>query len=147
MGIKFCKSSYLSLSPGSERDNLLSPYFPLNGPAQYLLTVEKTNPTYLSTRINYEWDEDEVCRLSFFYLHFFSLQNDFQSFLYLNLYDKKGKKLRALYELQGPENIKLVGFDYTLNKLNQDFSLGIYVPGNSLEANGKIILQNHFQRK
>ena len=62
-GLKVCRSSYFSLSPGSDQDDHMSPYFPLNGPAVFILNIDKANPNLMSTKINYENNQNEVCLL------------------------------------------------------------------------------------
>ena len=70
-GLELCGSSYFSLSPASsggaaattttsEDEYSFAPYFPLNGPAHFIISVHKANPNLMKTRILYEWNNDEV---------------------------------------------------------------------------------------
>lgn len=93
-GLKLCSSSHFSLEPPlvgrgggvtkadskdaaeeedyetdeqSRADYSLAPYFPLNGPSYFILTLDKANPSLLKTRFHYVWNNNQVC-LSYFLL-------------------------------------------------------------------------------
>lgn len=63
-GLRLCSSSHFSLHPegmGSQGDVSFAPYFPLNGPSHFTLSLDKANPALLKTRFHYGWNNNQVC--------------------------------------------------------------------------------------
>ncbi|XP_035714329.1 uncharacterized protein LOC110858253 isoform X2 [Folsomia candida] len=62
-GLRLCSSSHFSLHPegmGSQGDVSFAPYFPLNGPSHFTLSLDKANPALLKTRFHYGWNNNQT---------------------------------------------------------------------------------------
>ncbi|CAG7726200.1 unnamed protein product [Allacma fusca] len=113
-GLRLCGSSYLPLSPSGEIDDSLAPYFPLNGPAHFTVTLDKANPDLMKTRIMYEWNNDEdAIKLS-------------------------GAYERIMKTSGGSETSHVMGLQLDVDKRNQDFNFEVILPFNVINGSGRL---------